>query len=73
MCYLLESFFVGIFLIVDYQLIQGQFYLKKTDVLDLYESTGELLGQGSQGAVQCYRSKTTGAEFAVKVRNLCEV
>lgn len=36
---------------------------------DLYESTGELLGQGSQGAVQCYRSKTTGAEFAVKIIN----
>jgi len=36
---------------------------------DLYESTGELLGQGSQGAVQCYRCKKTGHEFAVKIIN----
>ena len=36
---------------------------------DLYESTGELLGQGSQGAVQCYRCKKSGKEYAVKVRD----
>ena len=36
-------------------------------ILDLYECTGELLGQGAQGAVQCYRSKKTGVEYAGKV------
>jgi len=34
---------------------------------DLYESTGELLGQGSQGAVQCFRCKKSGREYAVKI------
>jgi len=34
---------------------------------DLYESTGEVLGEGSHGAVHCYKSKRTNAEYAVKV------
>lgn len=36
---------------------------------DLYEYTGEMLGQGAQGAVQCYLSKKTGVEYAVKIIN----
>lgn len=36
--------------------------------VDLYEATGELLGQGSQGAVHCYKSKKSpSTEYAVKV------
>lgn len=33
---------------------------------DLYEATGETLGQGSFGAVSTYRNLLTGREFAVK-------
>lgn len=34
---------------------------------DLYEATGDLLGEGSHGAVHCYRHKHTNIEYAVKV------
>ena len=35
--------------------------------LDLYESTGDLLGEGSHGAVHCYLHKHTNIQYAVKV------
>ena len=35
--------------------------------VDLYEATGEVLGEGSHGAVHCYIHKHTDIEYAVKV------
>ena len=35
--------------------------------VELYEATGEILGQGSFGAVSTYRNLITGREYAVKV------
>lgn len=37
-------------------------------ITDLYEATGELLGQGSQGAVHRFVSRKTDVDYAVKVR-----
>lgn len=34
---------------------------------DLYEATGEVLGEGSHGAVHAYMHKQLGQEYAVKV------
>lgn len=34
---------------------------------DLYEATGEVLGEGSHGAVHCYLHKESKLEYAVKV------
>jgi len=36
---------------------------------DLYEATGEVLGEGSHGAVHCYIHKHTNIEYAVKIIN----
>ncbi|XP_076440419.1 MAP kinase-interacting serine/threonine-protein kinase 1-like [Babylonia areolata] len=35
--------------------------------LDLYEATGEFLGNGSYASVQTYRNNATGKEYAVKM------
>ena len=34
---------------------------------DLYEATGEFLGNGSYASVQAYKNKASGKEYAVKV------
>ena len=39
---------------------------------DIYETTGESLGEGSFGHVRAYRNVMTRKEFAVKVINKCE-
>jgi MAP kinase interacting serine/threonine kinase len=44
---------------------RGQARVKK--FLDVYQTTGETLGEGSFGHVTTYRNKTTDKEFAVKV------
>jgi len=44
---------------------RGQALVKK--FLDVYETTGETLGEGSFGHVTTYRNKVTNKEFAVKV------
>jgi len=36
-------------------------------VADIYESTGEVLGEGSFGQVITHRNVNTGKEYAVKV------
>lgn len=38
---------------------------------DLYEETGEFLGNGSYASVKTYKKKETGKEFAVKMINKC--
>lgn len=38
---------------------------------DLYEDTGEFLGNGSYASVRTYRNKETKKEFAVKMINKC--
>ena len=38
------------------------------NIPDLYEETGEFLGNGSYASVKTYRNKETGKECAVKVR-----
>ncbi|KAH9496813.1 MAP kinase-interacting serine/threonine-protein kinase 1 [Bulinus truncatus] len=38
---------------------------------DLYEETGEFLGNGSYASVKTYRNKETGKEYAVKMINKC--
>uniref|UniRef100_A0A0B7B9H0 Protein kinase domain-containing protein n=1 Tax=Arion vulgaris TaxID=1028688 RepID=A0A0B7B9H0_9EUPU len=38
---------------------------------DLYEETGEFLGNGSYASVKAYRKKETGKEYAVKMINKC--
>lgn len=42
--------------------LQSLFYFS-----DLYEATGEVLGEGSHGAVHCYVHRHTNIEYAVKV------
>lgn len=36
-------------------------------IAELYEATGDMLGEGSHGAVHRYRHKHTNIEYAVKV------
>ena len=38
-----------------------------TFIVDLYRTTGHILGEGSHGAVHCYEHVKTGVEYAVKV------
>ncbi|CAG5127861.1 unnamed protein product [Candidula unifasciata] len=38
---------------------------------DIYEETGEFLGNGSYASVKAYRKKETGQEYAVKMINKC--
>lgn len=39
--------------------------------LDLYEATGEFLGNGSYASVQAYKNKASGKEYAVKMIEKC--
>ncbi|XP_076463365.1 MAP kinase-interacting serine/threonine-protein kinase 1-like [Babylonia areolata] len=39
--------------------------------LDMYDATGEFLGNGSYASVQAYKNKTSGKEYAVKMIEKC--